>query len=96
MDHYRTLQVTRDAEPEVIERAYRALARKYHPDATGGDSGDVARMQAINSAYEVLRDPLRRTAYDRTLAPEPRASGWDVFMDGGLVGLFKERYGRRR
>ncbi|TLM65927.1 MAG: hypothetical protein FDZ70_10710, partial [Actinobacteria bacterium] len=32
MDHYRTLQVTRDAEPEVIERAYRALSLKYHPD----------------------------------------------------------------
>lgn len=93
MDHYRTLQVTRDAEPEVVERAYKALCRKYHPDRHGPDGGAAAtrRMQEINEAYRVLGDPAARRAYDSTLTPE-RSRGWDVFMERGLVGLFLERY----
>jgi DnaJ-class molecular chaperone len=97
MDHYRTLQVTRDAEPEVVERAYKALSRKYHPDrAAPGDHADAnRRMQAINEAYRVLRDPDSRRAYDAVLPPE-RPTGWDVFWERGLVGLFIERYGSGR
>jgi curved DNA-binding protein CbpA len=99
VDHYRTLQVTRNADAEVIERAYKALALKYHPDRGSADparAGDLnARMQAINAAYAVLRDPERRRAYDRTLAPEG-ADGWDRFLEEGLIGLFKDRFLRRR
>lgn len=93
MDHYRTLQVTRDAEPEVVERAYKALCRKYHPDRGGSDDGGSAtrRMQDINEAYRVLGDPAARRTYDATLSPE-RSRGWDVFMERGLVGLFLEHY----
>jgi len=82
VDHYRTLQVTRDAEPEVVERAYKALCRKYHPDRSAGDDVSIAtrKMQAINEAYRVLGDPAARRAYDTTLAPE-RERGWDVFME---------------
>jgi len=97
-DHYQTLQVTRDAEPEVIERAYKALARKYHPDRAQGSANEAtARMQAVNEAYRVLGDAGRRAAYDATL-PSPgvtaRQHGWDVFLERGLVGLFLDRYGR--
>lgn len=97
MDHYRTLQVTRDAEPEVIERAYRALALKYHPDRVPPSRRAWAtrRMQRINAAYAVLSDPARRQAYDRTLPPEG-ASGWERFLEDGLVGLFLDRYRVRR
>lgn len=63
IDYYEALQVHPLAEQEVIEKAYKALVMKYHPDA-GGDS---ERMVAINQAYEVLSDPTRRSQYDREL-----------------------------
>ncbi|MEK7509417.1 MAG: peptidoglycan-binding protein [Patescibacteria group bacterium] len=59
-DFYKVLQVHPSAEPEVIEGAFKKLAFKYHD--TG--AGDAARMAAINNAYEVLRDPVKRKAYD--------------------------------
>ncbi len=97
MDHYRTLQVTRDAEPEVIERAYKALSMKHHPDKAGAGRHEEAtrRMQRINEAYSVLRDCRSRARYDATL-PEEGADAWERFMDAGLVGLFLDRFGSRR
>jgi curved DNA-binding protein CbpA len=59
-DHYEVLQVARTAEPVVIRAAFRALARKYHPDS--GGSANV--MKAINEAWAVLGDAARRAAYD--------------------------------
>jgi hypothetical protein len=57
--------VAPDAEPEVVDAAYRALARKYHPDVNRAPEAQ-RRMQTINDAYAVLRDPLQRSAYDQT------------------------------
>ncbi len=94
MDHYRVLQVTRDAEPEVIERAYKALCLKYHPDVVGDSPASTRRMQRINEAYRILGSPERRRVYDASLSPE-RAQGWDRFLADGLVGLFADRYIRR-
>jgi curved DNA-binding protein CbpA len=93
VDHYRQLQVTRTADAEVIERAYKALSMKYHPDRVGGAQRADAtrRMQAINEAYSVLRDPVARRAYDAML-PAEGADGWDVFWERGLLGLFMDRY----
>ena len=93
MDHYRTLQVTRDADAEVVERAYKALSLKYHPDRvpSAQRAEATARMQRINAAYAVLRDPAKRRAYDATLPPEG-ADGWDRFLEHGLIGLFKDRF----
>ena len=94
MDHYRTLQVSRHAEPEVIEKAYKALCMKYHPDRVPHGQRDHAgaRMREINAAYEVLGDPGKRAVYDRTLPLEKddggQVSGWERFLDDGLVGLF--------
>lgn len=70
-DYYEVLQVAPDAEPEVISFAYKALAKKYHPDHSGPDG--QAKMALINEAYEVLRDPARRQAYNqgRSTAPAP-------------------------
>jgi curved DNA-binding protein CbpA len=66
-DPYKVLQVDPEAEVEVIEAAYRRLARKYHPDvAPGPDARD--RMVRINQAWEQLRDPVRRAATDRARA----------------------------
>src|SRR5450759_328920 len=60
-DPYHLLQVTPDAEPEVIQAAYRALARKYHPDMGGTD----LQMAMLNAAWETLRDRGGRELYDR-------------------------------
>jgi DnaJ-class molecular chaperone len=81
--------VTRDAEPEVIERAYKALSRKYHPDlaAPADRPQATVRMQQINDAYRVLSDPDRRRRYDSEQPPE-HPTAWDQFLERGLVGLF--------
>lgn len=66
-DPYKTLQVDREAEDEVIAAAYRRLARKYHPDVAT-DLQAATRMAAINAAWEIIGDPLRRAAFDRQRA----------------------------
>ncbi|HZL06975.1 MAG TPA: J domain-containing protein, partial [Coriobacteriia bacterium] len=92
------LQVDPAAEPEVIDRAYRALALKYHPDRSAGTiDAEGARMRRMNEAYAVLRDPTARARYDASRsATAAGRSGWDVFWDAGLVGLYLDRRRRRR
>lgn len=63
-DPYKVLQVDPEAEDEVIEAAYRRLARKYHPDVAPGAEAQE-RMVRINQAWEMLKDPMRRAAVDR-------------------------------
>ena len=63
---YDILNVSRDAEGVVIEAAYRALMKKYHPDqAAGGEANGNSSAAEINQAFAVLRDPKRRAGYDR-------------------------------
>ena len=64
IDAYKTLQVDPEAEDEVIQAAYRRLARKYHPDSAPGAEAQ-ARMAAINAAWERIGEPAARAAYDR-------------------------------
>jgi len=63
-DYYETLGVSRDADKEEIKRAYRRLARKYHPDVNK-EPGAEERFKEINRAYEVLSEPEIRARYDR-------------------------------
>jgi curved DNA-binding protein len=63
-DYYEILGVERGADDEAIRRAYRRLARKYHPDINK-DEGAEDRFKEISEAYEVLRDPAKRERYDR-------------------------------
>lgn len=63
-DPYKTLQVDPEADAEVVEAAYRRLARKYHPDVNTSPEA-AERMKAINAAYQLLHDPVRRGEYDR-------------------------------
>lgn len=70
-DPYEVLQVSPNAEPEVVEAAYRRLARKYHPDVNSSPDA-TKRMQIINWAYEILRDPDARREYDKFRADEHR------------------------
>jgi curved DNA-binding protein CbpA len=77
-DYYTVLGVSRHADPEVIKAAYRALAKKYHPDSSGGSA---ERFLQISRAWEVLSDPDLRRAYDQTLStaaaqkPSPEVKG---------------------
>lgn len=63
VDYYKVLEVKRDATPEEVQRAYRVLARKYHPDVNK-DGDAQKRFQEVQEAYEVLKEPARRKRYD--------------------------------
>lgn len=63
-DYYETLGVSRDASAEDIKKAFRKLARKYHPDVSK-EADAEARMKEVNEAYTVLSDPEKRAAYDQ-------------------------------
>ncbi|MCR9124020.1 MAG: molecular chaperone DnaJ [Phyllobacteriaceae bacterium] len=65
IDYYQTLEVSRDADGAVLKSAYRKLAMKYHPDRNPGDASCEAKFKAINEAYDCLKDPQKRAAYDR-------------------------------
>jgi curved DNA-binding protein len=90
-DYYETLGVARDAPADAIKKAYRKLARKYHPDVSKEpDAG--TRMAAINEAHTVLSDPEKRAAYDQLGRHTPGQEfrpppGWDEGME------FTERRG---
>ncbi|HEX5602262.1 MAG TPA: DnaJ domain-containing protein, partial [Pyrinomonadaceae bacterium] len=63
-DYYELLQVSDVAEPETINRVYRMLAQRYHPD--NRETGNEARFRAITEAYQALSSPEKRAQYDAT------------------------------
>jgi curved DNA-binding protein CbpA len=75
-DHYDELGVSPDSEQEVIQAAYRALMRKYHPDINRSPAAAV-RAQKLNEAYDVLGDSEKRAAYDRAREEENPSDGDD-------------------
>jgi molecular chaperone DnaJ len=97
-DLYEVLGCSRNASAADIRKAYKRLARKYHPDVNPGDKAAEERFKAISEAYGVLSDTQKRQAYDRFGAAQPGAGpggGWDPrgfdFGDlggGGLGDLF--------
>ena len=75
IDFYELLEVTRDADDGVIKSSYRKLAMKWHPDRNPGDAEAESRFKAITHAYDCLKDPQKRAAYDRF--------GHAAFQNGG-------------
>lgn len=74
-DYYQTLGVSRDASEEDIRKAYRKLARKYHPDIASEADAET-RFKEVNEAHEVLKDPERRRAYDELGQAPPGGRGY--------------------
>lgn len=64
-DYYEVLGIAKDATPEAIKKAYRALARKHHPDVNPGDKSAEKRFKEVQQAYDILFDPEKRALYDR-------------------------------
>ena len=95
-DYYEVLGVGRSAGEAELKKAYRRLARQYHPDVNK-DPNAEARFKEINEAYEVLRDPQKRAAYDRFGHAGVSANGgfgdFRGFGFGGLGDIFEEFFG---
>lgn len=97
---YALLGVAANADADEISRAFRSLAKRYHPDATRGDQLAEVRFKAIAAAYDLLSDPVRRARFDRgSSAPTPTRDTSDVVADlfGGRAAANRppRRYGVR-
>jgi molecular chaperone DnaJ len=88
-DYYKTLGVGKNASDEEIKKAYRKLARKYHPDRNSGDKQAEERFKEISQAHDVLSDSDKRKQYDRGTGPfgfaTPGGGGFDAGAFGGSV-----------
>ena len=96
-DYYATLEVPKTATDAEIKRAYRKLARKYHPDLNPGDKTAEAKFKEVNEANEVLADPEKRKKYDELGAnwrmyeqtPPPRPGGRTHVWTTGNAGAYQ-------
>ncbi|WP_210356902.1 MULTISPECIES: molecular chaperone DnaJ [Sphingomonas] len=85
VDYYELLECERDADGATLKSAYRKLAMKYHPDKNAGCKDSEAKFKAVSEAYEVLKDPQKRAAYDRY--------GHAAFQNGGGGGGGAQDFG---
>jgi molecular chaperone DnaJ len=96
-DYYETLGVAREASSEEIKQAYRALARKHHPDVAEDKSAAEHKFKEINEAYEVLSDPNKRAQYDRFGASGNGGDyGFGNFGQAGFGDIFDMFFGSAR
>jgi molecular chaperone DnaJ len=88
-DYYELLGVARGADDATIKAAYRRMAKEHHPDRKNGCKDSEARFKAINEAYDVLKDPQKRAAYDRfgKAAFQNGGPGHDPFAEAGFNGF---------
>lgn len=83
VDYYKALGVAQKATADEIKRAYRKLAKAYHPDSTGGDKAKESRFKDISNAYDVLGDSKKRALYDQIRAQGGRMPQGFPFGGGG-------------
>ncbi|QNU68549.1 molecular chaperone DnaJ [Ruminiclostridium herbifermentans] len=98
-DYYEVLGVSKSASDAELKKAYRNLAKKYHPDVNPGDKNAEAKFKEINEAYEVLSDPQKKSRYDQYghAGVDPNgfggAGGFSDFDFGGIGDIFESFFG---
>ncbi|HVV51571.1 MAG TPA: J domain-containing protein [Polyangia bacterium] len=92
-DLYKMLGVAEDADEAAIKKAYRKLAKEFHPDITGGDKRKTERFKEVNEAYDVLGDAKKRREYDRLRHAPVRPDGMPEGFD---AESFAQTFGRSR
>jgi len=103
-DYYEVLGVGKDADEATIKKAYRQLAKKYHPDVNPGDKDAEEKFKEVNEAYQTLSDPQKRASYDQFGPDGPQAgfgggggfggfSGFDGAGFGGFEDIFSSFFG---
>ena len=95
-DYYEVLGVARDADDSTIKKAYRKLAKKYHPDTNVGNKQAEERFKEVTEAYDILSDPEKRKLYDNPChpytqallsavpVPDPRARKERIILEGNI------------
>ena len=86
-DHYENLQVSPNADSETIERVFRLLAKRYHPD--NSQTGDAEKFNTLYGSYRILSDPESRAAYDAKYENE-RAAQWKIAEDASKSEGFED------
>lgn len=93
VDYYKALGVAEKASADEIKRAYRKLAKQYHPDSTGGDKQKESRFKDISNAYDVLGDTKKRALYDQIRAQGGTMPGSFYPGGGGATYTYSTRSG---
>ncbi len=99
-DFYEILGIERGADDAAIKSAYRKLAKKYHPDQNQGDPDAEAKFKELNEAYDILKDPQSRAAYDQFGhqafeggGPRPGAAGFGQDFASSMSDIFDDLFG---
>jgi DnaJ domain len=87
VDYYEVLQLSQTANVDTVERVYRLLAKRYHPD--NHETGNVDKFTAVRQAYEVLSDPEARAEYD-VKYDDNRSQMWKIFDQGSAADAREE------